>query len=108
MRKDRTLEKIIKQVAVEHSLSEKTVEDIIEHMFSQTRKTLGRPEMPGVLLHNFGKFEVKLGRINGVLRRAFINYRKGHMSREKLKKTIQKLWPIRRRLQIETRWKTQD
>lgn len=101
MRKDKTLERIIKKIAVDNSLSESTVEDVVAHMFSQTRKSLAEPDMPSVLLHNFGRFQVSLGRINGIIRRAFLNYRQGKISKDRLREIITKLWPVRSRLQIE-------
>lgn len=101
MKKDKTLERIIRKVAVDLSVSEKTVEDAVSHMFSETRRHLASPEMPSVLLHRFGRFEVELGRINAILRNSFNMYRKGVIDRERMVEIVEKLWKIRRRLQIE-------
>jgi len=103
MRKDKILERVIRNVAVEHSVSEKTVEDVLEHMFSTTRKTLGQPEMPSVLLHNFGKFYIKPGRIDGIIRNIINKYREGKVSRERAVEVISKVWPLRQRLKIESK-----
>lgn len=88
---------------MEHSVNEKTVESVLEHMFSSTRRTLGQPEMPSVLLHNFGKFYIKPGRIDGLIRKTLKNYRQNKISRERAAEIIEKVWHIRQRLKIENK-----
>lgn len=98
---DSTLEVIARKIAIKHRVKEFYVKDIVEHCLKSTKHKLRTPEMPAVRWPKFGTFRVRLGTVNRRLRIYIRRYRKGVITKEKLKFLLETYFPVRRRIRNE-------
>ncbi len=88
--------KIYEKISEETGLPVPLVRHIVQHQFSFVRKTMQDGLLNDILLHNFGSFKVKKGRIDFLIRSLIRKIRKGTIEYEKGIEEIRKLWKIRK------------
>ena len=89
--------KIYEEISKETGLPVPLIRHIVQHQFSFVRKTMQNGLLDNILLHNFGSFKVKKGRIDFLIRSLIKKIRKGTLDYEKGVEEIRKLWAIRKR-----------
>lgn len=60
---DKKLTEIVSRVSNKNSLTTRDTDEIIDHFFKEMRENLKKPEMPEVLIHNFGRFKPQTWRL---------------------------------------------
>lgn len=60
---DKKLTEIVSRISNKNSLTTKDTDEIITHFFKEMREALKNPEMPEVLVHNFGRFKAAQWRL---------------------------------------------
>ena len=89
--------KIYEEISKETGLPVPLIRHIVQHQFSFVRKTMQDGLLDNILLHNFGSFKVKKGRIDFLIRSLIKKIRKGTIDYEKGVEEIRKLWEIRKK-----------
>jgi len=89
--------KIYEEIRIETGLPVPLIRHIVQHQFSFFRKTMQDGLLDNILLHNFGSFKVKKGRIDFLIRSLIKKIRKGTLDYEKGVEEIRKLWEIRKK-----------
>lgn len=67
--------------------------EVYESIFVYMKRAMSLPNLPDVLIVNWGKYSVGLTDIRGRLRRAINRYRAGQTTKQGLATTFTKLWP---------------
>lgn len=89
--------KLYEEISKETGLPVPLIRHIVQHQFSFVRKTMQNGLLDNILLHNFGSFKVKKGRIDFLIRSLIKKIRKGTMDYTKGTQEIKKLWEIRKK-----------
>jgi hypothetical protein len=89
--------KLYEEISKETGLPVLLIRHIVQHQFSFVRKTMQNGLLDNILLHNFGSFKVKKGRIDFLIRSLIKKIRKGTMDYTKGTQEIKKLWEIRKK-----------
>ena len=55
---------LYKKLAKKYKVSKHVIEHIVRHQFTFLGKNLENPKLPSILLHRFGTFQVKDGRLD--------------------------------------------
>jgi len=63
---DKKLTEIVSRISNKNSLTTKDTDEIISHFFKEMRETIKRPDMPEILVHNFGRFKPKVWRLEKI------------------------------------------
>jgi hypothetical protein len=88
----------IKDLSNEHKLPEIVVRTIVRSQFGFVKEAIEKDDPEGVLLHSFGTFRVKRGRVNGLLKGYLKGLRKKMGKDLNLIKKIKYLWSIRNKV----------
>lgn len=56
-------EDIINMVAIKYKVESEVVESVIDHMFSEIKRSMGSDEMPDILIYNWGRLKLHPGLI---------------------------------------------
>jgi len=91
------ISKIYEEISEETGLPVPLIRHIVQHQFSFVRKTMQNGLLDNILLHNFGSFKVKKGRVDFLIRSLIKKIRKGTLDYEKGVEEIRKLWKIRKK-----------
>lgn len=98
---------ILKKVAAKERINEKDIEIAYTHFIQEMKKALTSEDMPKVLIHNFGTFSVSLIRLENQIRYHIGRYYKGHVNKYDLKKILEPMFKVRKRLKIEQQYKNE-
>lgn len=91
MRSDKKHKELYETLALRHGISPKVVAKCIEHIDTKLAETFLDPSCPTIMLHNFGTFKVKPGRIK-YFRTKFQQYLdEGRWDQERFEKFSSKL-----------------
>lgn len=63
---DKKLTEIVSRISNKNSLTTKDTDEIISHFFKEMREAIKRPDMPEILVHNFGRFKPKTWRLEKI------------------------------------------
>lgn len=98
---DPLLDKISNSVSKKHRVDKELVRIAFTSVFKSIKINLQREDMPKVIVPNFGTFRVKRARLDCKIKNYIKRYRENKTSYEDVCDKIRKLWPVRRRLQLE-------
>jgi hypothetical protein len=96
---DNEIKKIITEVANEYNKSPEVVTKAWEYMWDKIKERIQQPDYPEILLHNFGRFHVKLLKVESEIKKHIYKYRNNRIDEETFKSRFLPLWAVRRRLQ---------
>lgn len=88
----------IKDLSKKYDLPEIVVRTAVRSQFGYVKETIENENPEGVLLHSFGTFRIKRGRINGLLKGYIKGLRKKMGKDLNLIKKIKYLWSIRNKV----------
>ena len=91
----------VEKVAKELNISPHLLNDAYRDLLIQIKRTIAKDEMPKVLINGFGTFYTDLTKIEYNIRREIKKYKIGRISRDLLKRRLERLFPVRRRLKYE-------
>ena len=92
------VKRIIKEVAVENTLTPETVNDLHLKFWRSIRHFMNLPEMPRIIVRNFGTFDPYLGSIEKYIKRI----EEGEQTEEKTLE-LERLKKVRERLNGEAK-----
>lgn len=88
----------IKELSIKHGLPEIVIRTIVRSQFRHVKSCIEQDTPKGVLLHSFGTFRIKRGRVQGLLK----GYVKGAKKKDgkdlSLIEKIKYLWSIRNKV----------
>ena len=90
-----SLSELYKQIANEFNISPLVVENIIRHQFSFIKKNLQDSELNTILVHGLGRFKVKEGRLDWMIKNIISKLEQGKISGPDAKKELDKLNSIK-------------
>lgn len=88
----------IKDLSEKYNLPEIVVKTAVRSQFRYVKQSIQKDDPGGVLLHSFGTFRAKRGRINGLLKGYIKGLRKKMGKDLTLIKKIKYLWSIRNKV----------
>ena len=88
----------IKDLSKKYNLPEIVVRTIVRSQFGHVKEAIEKDDPGGVLLHSFGTFRSKRGRINGLLKGYIKGLRKKRGKDLTLIQKIKYLWSIRNKV----------
>lgn len=101
---DRRLKVAINKAAIKYKISDSLVQEAVEDLFKQIKDLTASDDLPKILLHGFGKFNVKKATLNRYLLEMIRQYKHGNRSREDVVDKVSRYWPARQRLIKEEGW----
>jgi len=96
---DSKLRSIIEEVAKDYGKDPIVVLKAWEFTWKKIKERIQQPDYPDILLHNFGRFHVKLTKAEMEIKKHIYKYRNGRIDEETFKSRFLPLWALRRRLQ---------
>lgn len=97
------VKRIIKEVAIENTLKPETVNDLHLKFWKSIRYFMNLPEMPRIIVRNFGTFDPYLGSIEKYIKRI----EDGEPTEERLLE-LERLKKVRDRIQEEAKSRKHD
>ena len=91
------MKKVIKEISEETGTPIDIVEAAARAQFGYARKVMQEGEMHDVLLHGLGRFKVKNGRLNHIIKNLIKRIKKGHVKRDEGMKRLAELWQVRQK-----------
>jgi nucleoid DNA-binding protein len=92
----RKIEEIAKELAREMEISYLTVESAIRHQFGFVKRKMEDNDLNSIKVHGLGTFEVKLERLNSLIRNLIKSFRKNpDIYSSTAKADLARLWEIR-------------
>jgi len=92
------IEDIAKQLSKETGISFLTVESVVRHQFGFVKRRMEDNDLNSIKIHGLGTFEVKLERLNSLIRNLIKGFRKNpNLYSETAKEELARLWEIRNR-----------
>tara|TARA_R110000751_G_scaffold172101_1_gene278552 strand:+ start:525 stop:899 length:375 start_codon:yes stop_codon:yes gene_type:complete len=92
----RKIEEIAKELAREMEISYLTVESAIRHQFGFVKRKMEDNDLNSIKIHGLGTFEVKLERLNSLIRNLIKSFRKNpDIYSSTAKEDLARLWEIR-------------
>ena len=92
------IEDIAKELAKEKGISYLKVESAIRHQFGFVKRKMEDNDLNSIKIHGLGTFEVKLERLNALIRNLIKSFRKNpNLYSETAKEELARLWEIRNR-----------
>ncbi len=92
------IEDIARELAKEKGISFLKVESAIRHQFGFVKKKMEDNDLNSIKIHGLGTFEVKLERLNALIRNLIKSFRKNpNLYSEAAKEELARLWEIRNR-----------
>lgn len=88
--------KFYSQLSKTYNLPPFVIQGIINHQYRFIKKSLQDPKFPNIFVHGLGRFGVKDGRLDWMIRLLITRVKNNKMEREEGKKEIYKLLQIRR------------
>tara|TARA_R100000458_G_C8240571_1_gene219766 strand:- start:499 stop:789 length:291 start_codon:yes stop_codon:yes gene_type:complete len=88
----------IKNLSKKYDLPEIVVRTVVRSQYGYVKSCIEKKEPEGVLLHSFGTFRIKRGRINGLLKGYIKGLRKKLGKDLTLIKKIKYLWSMRNKV----------
>jgi hypothetical protein len=55
------IKEVFTKVALKYGVSEAVIQDAYEFVFIKIKQRIQKPDLPDILIHNFGRFSVRLG-----------------------------------------------
>ena len=89
------LSELYNQIADEFGISPLVVENIVRHQFSFIKKNLQQEELNTILVHGLGRFKVKEGRLDWMIKNIVSKLEQGKISGPEAKKQLDKLNKIK-------------
>lgn len=92
------IEDIARELAKEKGISYLKVESAIRHQFGFIKRKMEDNDFNSIKIHGLGTFEVKLERLNALIRNLIKSFRKNpNLYSETAKEELGRLWEIRDR-----------
>ena len=92
------IEDIAKELSKETGISFLRVESAIRHQFGFVKRKMEDNDLNSIKIHGLGTFEVKLERLNALIRNLIKSFRKNpNLYSDTAKEEISRLWEIRNR-----------
>ena len=91
------LSEFYNQLSKKYSLPPFVIQGIIGHQYRFIKKNLQDSKLPYIFVHGLGRFGVKNGRLDWMIRLLIDRVKNGRMERDEGKKEIYKLLQIRRK-----------
>ena len=92
------IESIAQEIAKETGINYLTVESAIRHQFGFVKKKMEDNSLNSIKIHGLGTFEVKLERLNSLIRNLIKGFRKNpNLYSDTAKEELGRLWEIRDR-----------
>ena len=92
------IEEIAHEIAKEKGINYLTVESAIRHQFGFVKKKMEDNDLNSIKIHGLGTFEVKLERLNALIRNLIKSFRKNpNLYSDTAKEELSRLWEIRNR-----------
>ena len=64
---------IVKTLSLRHRIDEIFIESMVDHVLKEAKNSMGKEELPDVLIHNFGRFSIRKGWLVRRIREAHIH-----------------------------------
>ena len=94
----RRIEDIAKELSKETGISFLRVESAIRHQFGFIKRKMEDNDLNSIKVHGLGTFEVKLERLNALIRNLIKGFRKNpNLYSDTAKEELARLWEIRNR-----------
>ncbi len=90
------LSELYKKIAKEFNVSPLMVENIIRHQFSFIKKNLQEKDLNTILVHGLGRFKVKEGRLDWMMKNIASKLEQGKISGPEARAQLDKLNNIKR------------
>ena len=92
------IEDIAKELSKKPGVGCLTVENVIRHQFGFVKRRMEDNDLNSIKIHGLGTFEVKLERLNALIRNLIKSFRKNpNLYSEEAKGELARLWEIRNR-----------
>jgi hypothetical protein len=91
------MKKVIKEVSEETGTPIEIVEAAAKAQFGFARKVMQEGEMHDVLLHGLGRFRVKDGRLNHIIKNLIKRIKRGNVGRDEGIQRLSELWKIKQK-----------
>ncbi len=91
------MKKVIKEISEETGTPIDIVEAAAKAQFGYARRVMQEGEMHDVLLHGLGRFRVKDGRLNHIIKNLIKRIKKGHVKRDEGMQRLTELWKIKQK-----------
>ena len=91
------MKKVIKEVSEETGTPIEIVEAAAKAQFGFARQVMQEGEMHDVLLHGLGRFRVKDGRLNHIIKSLIKRIKKGHVPKNEGLRRLSELWKIKQK-----------
>lgn len=98
---DRTLSKLVTQLADKYDLPEHRVKEAIDNFFRNVKKLMESPSMPKIMIHNLGTFKTSVRKFNKELQYLDIRRKCGKISQHLYEQLKSYVWAVKARLLLE-------
>jgi len=91
------MKKVIKEISEETGTPIDIVEAAAKAQFGFARKVMQEGELHDVLLHGLGRFRVKNGRLDHLIKSLIKRIKKGNVPRKEGMRRLSELWKIKQK-----------